>query len=459
MLLQLSGVTDLEGRSYIGISLEGGDFHPFVCTADDPEFQALRKAQLDTSSVKVAGDRLFAALRAHPEVSEYLQTALQTDAGNRYPVLVQFSKRVGLEALPWEVLCSPDGEFFGLDERFSLARTVISTAPATPEYQLAPPLRIAAVLSCLDISASGELDALRAAIRAGNTEHVKLLVVASEEQLIRDLQAEMEAGDASEVAQVEVIPPDVSALQRLISGFRPHVLHFFCHGSRKGPHLAMALKSDWETAPPRISSLGVEAADFKNFKRDTDNTPWLLVLNCCEGAAVDPEADAHSLAFRVASSGFAPAVVGMREPVISDTANLLTKALYTKLLTDLGDRFNAAASTHKPLDWPSLVVAARDKLARARPGVVLSEAAASTKEWTLPVVYVRPQEFSLKVLPRRLVDEEAARAARLEIQALQELLVKMSPDQAAALRAEAEARIKKLGDELGIDVAIPAGGR
>jgi hypothetical protein len=48
--------------------------------------------------------------------------------------------------------------------------------------------------------------------------------------------------------------------------------------------------------------------------------------------------------------------------------------------------------------------------------MVLSGAAASTKEWTLLVVYVRPQEFSLKVRPTRVVDEEAARAARLEIQ-------------------------------------------
>ena len=81
-----------------------------------------------------------------------------------------------------------------------------------------------------------------------------------------------------------------------------------------------------------------------------------------------------------AKPGVAPAVVGMREPVSSDTANLLTKALYTKLLTDLKERFNEAAESVKPLDWPRLVVAARDKLARARPGLVLSQAAASTKD-------------------------------------------------------------------------------
>ena len=233
MLLQLSGVTDLEGRSYIGISLEGGDFHPFVCTADDPEFQALRKAQLDASSVKVAGDGCSRRCGHTPKSANTFRPLCRRTRGIGTRCSSSSLNGLGLRPSRGRYCVHRTGNL-GLDERFSLARTVISTAPATPEYQFAPPLRIAAVLSCLDISASGELDALRAAIRAGDTEHVKLLVVASEEQLIRDLQAEMEAGDAPEVAQVEVIPPDVSALQRLISGFRPHVLHFFCHGSRKG---------------------------------------------------------------------------------------------------------------------------------------------------------------------------------------------------------------------------------
>jgi hypothetical protein len=459
IVLQLSDVTDLEGRSFVGVSLADGRVRPFQCTADDPEFQALNHAVLDGSSVKLAGERLFAALGTHPDVGQYLQTALQTEAGNRYPVLIALTALVGPEALPWEALCSPAGDFFGLDERFSLARTVPRKDAVSTVCELEPPLRIAAVLSCLDISAAGELDALRAAIKKVGTDHVRLLVVASEEELIVKLRAEMEEKTAPELSGVELIPPELSDLQDLIADFKPHLLHFFCHGSRQGsPHIALALKSDWRAAPPRTSSLGVEAADFRKFKRDTDDTPWLLVLNCCEGAAVGAEADTHSLTFSVAQAGVSAAVVGMREPVSSDTANLLTKALYTKLLTDLTERFNEAAESVKSLDWPCLVVAARDRLARARPGLVLSEAAASTKEWTLPVVYVRPQEFSLKVRPTRVVDEEAARVARLEIQMLLELLVKMTPDQAPALRDEAKARIKVLSDNFGIDLAIPMGG-
>ena len=104
-------------------------------------------------------------MAAHPQIGPYLQTALQTAAGNRYPVFVEIATPAGAEALPWEALCSPEGDFLGLDERWSLARMVEPQAPAAPFYRLTPPIRIAAVLSCLGISAAGELEALRKAMR------------------------------------------------------------------------------------------------------------------------------------------------------------------------------------------------------------------------------------------------------------------------------------------------------
>jgi hypothetical protein len=474
IVIQLGNSVDFDGRPYVSISLEKPRIQnspavPFLCTADDPVFQALSNAQLDASSVKVAGDRLFEALRTHPHIGEYLQTALQTAAGGRYPVLIEIATSAGPEALPWEALCSPNGDFLGLDERWSLARMVTPQAEASPVYRLTPPIRIAAVLSCLDISAAGELDALRNAIRAAGTQHTRLLVVASEEQLIIDLQAEMAAGTAPEVAQVEVMPTDLAGLQDLVSRFGPHILHFFCHGSRKGsPHIALALKGDWQTAPPRTSSLLAEAGDFKGFKHRTDNLPWLVVLNCCEGAGVGVEADSQSLALSLALEGIAPAVVGMREPVVSDTANLLTKTLYSKLLTELARRIDADGQSMQPVDWSHLVVAARDRLARTRQGLLLSQAAACTKEWTLPVIYVGPDEFNLQVLSSApthemappmppgaeiVTNETAARAARLEIEALQALLASLPPDQAGALKAEANARIAELSAQLGVDLA------
>ena len=188
-----------------------------------------------------------------------------------------------------------------------------------------------------------------------------------------------------------------------------------------------------------------------------------MVLNCCEGAGVGAEAGFAVAGIVSGAEGHRSGVVGMREPVVSDTANLLTKALYSKLLTDLAARIDAAGQSLQPVDWPHLVVAARDRLARSRHGMLLSQAAASTKEWTLPVIYVRPDEFNLQVLVHRrrpappmgfeaVTDKTAARAARLEIEALQELLAKLPPDQAGELKAEAMARIRQLSTQLGVDL-------
>ena len=477
IIVELGSSVAPDGRPYISISLEepdvfGSQALPFACTANDAEFAALRSAQLANGSIQAAGGRLYQELASHPEISEYMQTALQTAAGGRYPVFVAIATPAGAEALPWEALCSPGGEYLGLDERWALARMVGPRAQGVPFYTLTPPLRIAAVLSCLGIPAAGELAALRKAVRDAGAEHAKLLVVASEEQLVIDLRAELDAGTAPEVERVEVIPEDVASLQEMLAGFAPHVLHFFCHGSLKGsPHIAMARKSDWQTANPTPGLLA-EARDFGGFTRNTDDDlPWLVVLNCCEGAGVAAEPDSQSLALALALEGIAPAVVGMREPVVSSTANELSKAIYGKLLADVVTRIGAAGQAPQPIDWPRLVAAARDKLAQTHDGMVFSEAAASTKEWTLPVVYVRPDEFTLQVVPAAAptppsisppgpppppprppgppvappVDAvTATRAARLEVEALHALLAALPPDQAVDLKADAANRIAQL---------------
>jgi CHAT domain len=430
----------------------------------------LKAAQLDAGSVKLAGTRLFDALMANPHIQPHLTTALQVAAGTRHPISIEIATRIGAEALPWEAMCSADGDFLGLDERWSLARMVEPQVEAAPVYTLTPPLRIAAVLSCLDIPAAGELDALRMAIRETDHRNIELLIVASEEQLILDVKAEIDSGTAPEVSRLEIMPDNLDGLHRLIADFGPHVLHFFCHGSLEGsPHIAIAKKEDWSKTP-RISSITAEATEFGGFTRRTDDDlPWLVVLNCCEGAGVNAASDSQSLALSLALNAVAPAVVGMREPVVDTTANQLTEALYTRLLTDLIARIDAATGSPEPLDWPRVVVAARDRLARV-PGKPRSEAAASIKEWTLPVIYVRPDEFKLQVVPavelrgphdaeilERGGAQETARAARLEIQALRALLADLPPRQADALKADAIARIEELSAELGVDPAPPDG--
>jgi CHAT domain len=467
IVIQLGRAVTPSLEPYASISLRkpkllDNETLPFQCAADEDVFQALKSAR--ENAVKFAGARLFDALMANPHIKPHLTTALQAAVGTRHPIAIEIATKFGAEALPWETLCSTAGDFLGLDERWSLARMVEPLTEAAPFYTLTPPIKIAAVLSCLDIPAASELDALRKAVRDSGEGRTELLVVASEEQLIVDLQAELEAGNAPEVTRLEIMPDDLDGLHRLISQFGPHLLHFFCHGSLEGsPHVLIAKKEDWDKQS-RVSSITAEATEFAGFTRRAADPPWLVVLNCCEGAGAEFASDSQSLALSLAVNGVAAAVVGMREPVVDTTANKLTEALYTNLLTDIAALIDTRSEKPQPFDWPRHVAAARDSLARV-PGKSRREAAASTREWTMPVLYIRPEEFKLQLewappasrgiddapSPERENAKETARAARLEITALRALLADLPADQAGPLKADAAARIRELCEELGIE--------
>jgi CHAT domain len=466
IVFQIRSALAPDGTEYVAMSLEeptvfGSRDRPLGCTVDDPEFARLRGPVPAIGSIQAAGLRLYSSLAAHQDIAQYLQTALQTGAGQRYPVYVEIDTPGGPEGLPWEVLCSPHGDYLGLDERWALARMVDPRIGTGAFYALRPPLRIAALLSCLGISAAGELAALRESIQRQPAGEAELLVIASEEGLIQTLRQEMARGDAPEIAGVAVIPGDLEDLQTLVADFQPHVLHLFCHGSLdNGPHVQLARKTDWQTRQP-TNGLTVEAHNFSAFTRATDdNLPWLVVLNCCEGAGAAP--DSQSLALTLAFEGVAPAVVAMREPVVGATANLVTTALYSRLLSEISDRIQAADRSAQTLDWAHLMAAVRDRIVR-QDGRPRKDAAASTKEWTLPVIYVGPEPFTLQMLPAAgaffpnaiTVNPDPhlavmARAARLEIEALRTLLTSLPPGQAPDLHAEAEQRITDLTNELGV---------
>jgi hypothetical protein len=161
LVLQVQGAVDLDERPYVAITLKrppvfGSRTRPLGCTGDEPQFTALRQAVLDADAIRLAGRFLFDAVVRHPEVADTLAAALRTDHAERYPIFVEIATGAGVETLPWEAMCSPAGDFLGLDERFALGRIVERAGLARPFWQFQPPLRIAAVLSCLNVPAAGE---------------------------------------------------------------------------------------------------------------------------------------------------------------------------------------------------------------------------------------------------------------------------------------------------------------
>ncbi|MFJ1704889.1 CHAT domain-containing protein [Kitasatospora sp. NPDC088346] len=493
LVFQLSGSVGLDNLTHVQISLSeppvfGVPAHPFHCTGDEKALTALRDTRTPVDdATRNAGLFLYEEVMRHPGVATHLPAALSTQRPQRYPVFVELATGAEIEALPWESLCSPDGDFLGLDERWAVGRIVSSPIVGEPYWYFAPPLRIAAVLSCLGIPAADEWQAFQDALAAVPGAAVELLVVVSEHALYEQLSGE------GGPAHLEMMPEDLADLQRLVAGFRPHLLHFFCHGSvRGGPHLELAFGTDWTTERPE-RSLTVEAREFRDFVEGACDPPWMTVLNCCQSAACgDGPENLQSMALQLVYEGGLPAVIGMRESVPQDDAVLFTRAFYERLLRELEGRADAPPDTDEPIDWAMLLVAVRTRLAHKHKGMTLSQAASSTKEWTIPAVYLRPTPTSVRPAPpappvppapptpapepqpadgpppgtlsgtgtlsvtggssvggsgvaERPGDApRSRRAARKEIEVLKGLLAQLPASMPAALRQDAEARLGEL---------------
>jgi hypothetical protein len=430
LTLALAEPSDLDG---LGIR--------FKCPADDQSFVALSTGQLGDDAVLVAGQRLYQAVSEHPRIGQKLAEALEAESGERAPIYVKLRTAGDAEALPWEALCSPAGDFLGLDERWSLARIVEPTRPGPIFFAVTPEIRIAAVLSCLGDSAEGELNALHEALSAsGLADNTKLLVITSEEAVYNAVKQEMASPRAPyEIRNVHFVPNHVDELGDIIKGFAPHILHFFCHGSKTGAAgIELATKRSWQTVPPR-GLIPIEARAFQGFRAASGDVPWLITLNCCEGAGVDTTTT-RSLALELVHYGIAPAVIGMREVITRSTANELTRVFYRRLLNDLAG-MQAKGDTLAALDWARLVTAARDAVARKEGDI--ATASRSTKQWTLPVLYLRSSQFVIQLGH----NDFNSRRDRREVEALRAVLIATRPAQvpeAAVFEASVQSRIAEL---------------
>lgn len=427
---------------------------PFGCDGTEPEFEAIKGAVFAGEETKAAGRRLFDAVLANPDLAPYMTAALQVQGPQRYPVFVEFAT-TGAESLPWEAMCTPEGYFIALDERWAVGRIVDTVSPVEPVWRFEPPLRVAAVLSALGVPAAGEWEALRTACD-GSKLALDLLVLVSEEGLEKDVKKELKKKkyfrDGQPWARVDLVPATVADLQQRLQDFGPHVLHLFCHGSAAddSPHLQIATKPDWLGG--ETSSLLVEAQEVRDFTKRTDNLPWLVVLNCCETATAAAQ-DTQSVALSLVYDGGIPAVVGMREPVRNDDAAMFTEAYYQQLFPALERRITGTDANDTPLDWAELAVEARRRLAKKYHGLLRN--AGAGKAWTLPVVYTRPVSFAVQlappapaVAPPPAPPPAPRRVAELKLEALAGLRAQMENSGDQALLSDIDAELTLLAAQL-----------
>ena len=389
--------------------------YPFECTGTEQQFVGLQCAELSDGAVREAGAYIYSQLVANPDVAQAINQALLTN-DRPVPLLLELKGSDAVETLPWEMLYAPaKGKFLAL-ENWPIGRRVRTEAPNAAPGLWEPPLRIAVFLSCLGIPARDEWTSLRTAVEKSPAA-VEVLAFVAEPDLRDEL-----VQTPPPWLRVDGIPDSPDALAERIrqhadAGFHIQVMHFFCHGSiEAGPHLELATTSDWGPPVARQSSLTLEPSQIRDLT-DATNRPWLVVLNCCLGAApgdADAEpapvgapeggppagesiqawrqrAATYSLARQLVLNAGFPAVVGMREPVDTPDATTFSMRFYPQLFRTIAE---LPPGTPTPVDFNWLVVPARRRLADVA-GVVRAKSAGARKQWSLPVVYLRHSNFTV----------------------------------------------------------------
>lgn len=358
-------------------------------------FAALRDIPLPARAVETAGAALFDALTANDAVAWGLGELLQRQAaeGPRSLYLLFAQGLDGADALPWEALYDARGRRFpALEAGWSLGRMLDGSTLGRPDsYRLDPPLRILAVVAAAGIPNGDEWQALLRAFDHPDVDlpaacHLQLLV--ADPSLKQQIDGHVPRGSLT----IECDFLSWDRLESRMESFRPHILHFFCHGDEVSGRSRLELDTRSSFVRPESGpGLVLELEAFRTLYSRHPGT-WLVNLNCCLGAA--PPSGSTSLAADLVTEGF-PAVVGMREVVANVDANRFTTAFYRSALRLVRRALEPAIggngeSPSKELEWASAVNDARHRLASEKGSLA---DAGSRKEWTLPVIYVQPKPF------------------------------------------------------------------
>ncbi len=400
------------------------------CNGTEPELVNLASDPMTADSVLTAGRFLFDKLTAHPDIDLELKHSI-TPAAPARQLYVELRGQGLAESVPWEMLCSPSDDFLSLDARWPVSRLVQAVDGTAGVRAFRPPLRVALLLSCLNIPAAPEWRQIWQALSAAAFP-IEVLVLVSEEELHQEIAA---IGDPR--ITVEGLPTEIAKLQQRVSTFAPHVLHAFCHGSLEdGPHLQLATAADWVAGAP-LRSVLLEPHQINELSNPAEPT-WLAMLNCCDVGS--PVGTVHSLARDLVNRGPFSASIAMREPVVPEDAVNLSGGFYPGLVAAV-QRVVEADGAVGEIDWASLMVEPRRRLCEShQDGSPFKAAAKSTKQWTLPILYVRPTAFQANLDKRA----GTTTADSLTLELLRTLRSQLPPDAPASLRAEIEAKIAEL---------------
>lgn len=345
-------------------------------------------------NIRMAGQELFERLRANEEAAEALRQliALPQDLSN--PVYLDIDEPNAM-TLPWEQLCI-DNTFLSLSWSWQVARLSNPMRPTSKPYVTTPSIRLLAILSALNRPAQAEWRQIKNSVENGIEIglDITLLVTATETGVRTEVQDYIDAGNG----HVTLLDPPSTAgdVRGFIQDHRPHLIHFYAHGSRRdgAPVLTMAKTTDWDDPTRSHGSVNLKLEDIG--RTAANARAWLVVLNSCMSAApenqrLDGEDEVGSFAAELVASGV-PAAIGHRRAIESNDANRLAKALYPEVFRLVQECVSVPG--RRELEFASVMHSVRELLREAH----ANGDATAADNWSIPVLYVRPTPLSIEVV-------------------------------------------------------------
>jgi hypothetical protein len=333
-------------------------------------------------AVRVRGQQVRMALIQHPGIARLLDLMPSVPTNSVAPFYVMLNEG-DAELIGWETLCDAQDDFVAVDSRSPIGRIVEPQRDETrAPTALRMPIRVMAVISALGAAGQPEWNLLFEAVsRArdnGLDVHLKVLVGDAALRTIIDTAVARHAPWLS-----------VSPIARLgtmvvqdIADWKPQIVHFFCHGlaDDSDQSLELATAQDY-TSRATNGSVKISTTQLVGLLEFLPN-PWLLTLNCCSSGRA--ARTLNSMAHRAVLAGF-PAAVAMLEPVTAGDAYLFTGTFYRTMFDQIGAaKQRLATAEQTAFEWLRPISVAREALVADHDSVP-----ASSREWSLPVLYVR----------------------------------------------------------------------
>ena len=373
-------------------------------------------------AVREAGRLLRTKLAGVAQLQAALIDAFAAGALGARPLYFRTGKEGSIEAVPFEALWDEHiAGFACLAPTWPIARIPADVAPPAGPFTMERSVRIAAVVAAEGIDPLRQVEALLQGCRAPAGLDVELTILTTTAAAVDRVNSAGIPG-----WQGELVPATSEDLILRLRGLQPHLLHVFCHGTADGPRLLVAQRND-------LAVLELSAENFGDLAKPSLLAPWLITLNCCEGAA--PGEQTVSLASGLVRNGL-PAVVGMRKAIDARMADAFCADLYQSALARLA---MIAAGGRNPalLNWAEVLFEPRRRLC-ARFGAS-GLVADRQKEWTMPVLYVASPDLELRGRPTvapELMDDQKIRneVATIAMADHLEASGNLPPQPAAAMR-------------------------